>query len=231
MFAAAPASAQVVQSVQFGIGGVFPRGLDGRSDDDVLARNLIGEPMPGDPSVSDALAFQIGDFKSAQIFGEWNAALGRHVEFGAGLGFYRRTVPTVYFDVVDENDFDIEQSLRLRVIPLTALVRFLPVGDPTRVQPYVGAGLAALNFRYSEFGDFVDPSTLEIFTDRFVGSGTAFGGLVLGGLRIPLGGDVYGLGLEYRYQFGEGDLPDGEFVAEKIDLSGGQFNVTLLARF
>ena len=231
VFSASSASAQVVQSFQIGFGGVFPRGLDARTDGDVLVRNYVGEFMAADPSVTDALAFEIGDFKAPQIFGEWNVAVGRHIEFGAGLGFYRRTVPTVYLDVVDENDFDIGQSLRLRVVPLTALVRFFPVGGPADLQPYVGAGVSALNFRYSEFGDFVDPNTLDIFTDRFVGSGTAVGGLLLGGLRIPLGGDIYGMALEGRYQFGEGTLPESEFVADKIDLSGGQFNVTFLVRF
>jgi hypothetical protein len=234
--AASSASAQVVHSVQIGFGGVFPRGLDARSADDILLRNYVGAPMEADPSVSDALAFEIGDFKAAQIFGEWNVALNRHVEFGAGLGFYRRTVPTVYLDVVDENSFDIAQSLRLRVVPITALVRFLPFGGPGDVQPYLGAGVTALNFRYSEFGDFVDPRTLDIFTDRVSKSGTAVGGVLLGGVRIPLGGDIYGLGLEGRYHWGEGSLQDADsddklFVADKIDLGGGQFNVTFLLRF
>ncbi len=132
----------------------------------------------------------------------------------------------MYLDVVDENDFEIFQELKLRVVPLTGLVRFMPFGGPGDVQPYVGAGISALRFRYSEIGDFVDPRTLDIFPGTFVDTGTAFGGLLLGGVRIPLGGDIYGMGLEGRYQWGVGDLPDGEFVADKIDLAGGQFNVT-----
>lgn len=228
---ATAASAQTVHSVQLGVGGFFPRGLDGRADGDVLARNFFGEPMPADPTVTDALAFRVSDFKSGHVFGEWNVAIGRHIEFGAGLGFYKRTVPTVYLDVVDENNFEIEQELRLRVVPITALVRFLPFGGSGDVQPYVGAGISALRFRYSEVGDFVDPSTLDIFPDRVVANGTALGGLLLGGVRVPLGGDIYGLGLEGRYQFGVGDLPEGQFVADKIDLGGGQFNVTFLVRF
>jgi hypothetical protein len=231
LLASTAASAQTVQSVQIGVGGVFPRGLDGRTDGDVLVRNYFGAPMPGDPSLTDALAFRISDFKTGQIFGEWNVAVGRHIEFGAGVGFYRRTVPTVYLDLVDQDGFEIEQELKLRVVPLTALVRFLPFGGPNDVQPYVGAGISALRFHYSEVGDFVDPDTLDIFPGRFSTNGTAVGGLLLGGLRIPLNGDIYGLGLEGRYQWGEGDLPEGEFVGDKIDLSGGQFNVTFLVRF
>jgi hypothetical protein len=228
---ATPATAQVVQSLQVGIGGVYPRGIDTRSADDVLLRNVVGEAMPGDPSLTDALDFRISDFRSAQIFGEWNVAFGPNVEIGAGLGFYRRSVPSLYLDVVDQNGFDIEQTLRLRVVPVTGLVRFMPFGRPGDFQPYVGAGISVLNFRYSEVGDFVDPFTLDIFSDRFTANGTALGGVLVGGVRIPLGGDIYGMALEGRYQFGKGDLPEGEFVAEKIDLSGGQFNVTFLVRF
>ena len=231
LLVATAASAQTVHSVQIGFGGVFPRGLDGRASGDILVRNYFGEPMPANPSLTDALAFDIGDFNTAQIFGEWNVAFGRHVEFGAGLGFYKRSVTTVYLDVVDENDFEIVQELKLRVVPLTALVRFLPFGRPGDIQPYAGAGISALRFRYSETGEFVDPATLDIFPGTFANTGTAFGALLLGGVRIPFGGDIYGMGIEGRYQWGVGDLPSNEFVADKIDLGGGQFNVTFLVRF
>jgi hypothetical protein len=126
---AIPASAQVVQSFHVMTGGFFPRGIDSRDANDVLSRNFVGEFMPGDPTVTDALAFEIKDFRTGHLFGEWNVAFGDHIEVGAGLGFYRRSVPTLYLDVVDENRLDIEQTLKLRVVPFTALVRFLPFGN------------------------------------------------------------------------------------------------------
>ena len=230
---AAPASAQVVQSVQVGGGFVFPRGFDSRDQDDVLVRNLIGEALPAIPSLSDALAFEISDFRTGQLFGEWTVAFGDHIEFGAGLGFYRKTVPTVYFDLVDESDFEIEQQLRLRVVPVTGLVRFLPFGSPATVQPYVGAGISVLNFEYTESGAFVDGETLEVFEDRFRASGSPVGGLLLGGVRFPLGGDIYAFGMEGRYQFGTGETGglDEGFLADTIDLGAGQLNFTFLVRF
>lgn len=231
LLTATAASAQTVQSVQVGGGFVFPRGLEGRASGDVLVRNFFGEPMPADPLLSDALAFEIGDFRTGQIFGEWNIAFSRHVEFGAGLGFYRRTVNTVYLDVVDQDGFEIQQELGLRIIPVMGLVRFLPFGRPGDVQPYVGAGLGTLLYRYSEVGDFVDPENLDIFPAKYSATGAAFGGMLLGGVRFPVGGDIYGLGIEGRYQWGVGDLPSDQFVADKIDLSGGQLNFTFLVRF
>jgi hypothetical protein len=233
LLGAAPASAQVVQSLQIGGGALFPRGLESRSDEDVLLRNYLGEALPAIPDLSDALVFDFSDFNSGQFFGEWDVAVGDHIEFGVGVGVYGRTVPTVYLHLVDDSNFEIAQRLRLRVVPVTGLVRFLPFGRAGDVQPYLGVGVSALNFRYSETGSFVDGVTLEVFDDRFEASGTAIGALLLGGVRFPLGGDIFGFGIEGRYQTGEGDtggIAEG-FLADKIDLGAGQLNFTFLVRF
>jgi hypothetical protein len=233
LLVATPAAAQTVQTLQLGAGIFFPRGLDSRHDDDVLLRNALGETLADFPTLTDAIAFEMSDFRGGHFFGEWNVGFGDRVEVGAGVGFYRRSVPTVYYDLVDEFERDIEQRLSLRIVPVTGIVRFMPFGTPGDVQPYVGAGLALLNYRYSEAGDFVDPDTLEIYPDRYNKSGTTLGGLLLGGVRFPIGGDIYGLGIEGRYQFGTGDTggADEGFLADKIDLSGGQLNFTFLVRF
>lgn len=228
-----PASAQVVQSLHLG-GGIFsPKGFDSRVEGDVLVRDAFGEQLPGYPDLSDALVFDMSDFRSGQLFGEWNVAFGNHVEVGAGVGFYRRSTPSVYWDLVDEQGHEIDQTLQLRIVPLTAVVRFLPFGRIGDVQPYIGAGVGIFNYRYAEFGRFVDPDTLEIFEQRYRTSGAATGGVVLGGVRFPLGGDIYGLTLEYRHQFATGDTGglDNGFLDEKIDLGGGNFNIGFLIRF
>jgi opacity protein-like surface antigen len=112
-------------------------------------------------------------------------------------------------------------------------VKFLPFGTAGGFQPYVGAGISAVNFHYTETGDFVDPSTLEIFNDKFTADGFAFGTLIFGGARIPIGGDVYALQVEGRYLFGNGDTggADAGFLGDKIDLSGGSLNFGFLIRF
>lgn len=229
----APASAQVVQSLHLGGGFFAPKDFDSRVEGDVLVRDAFGEWLPAAPDLSDALVFEMADFRAGQLFGEWNVAFGNHIEIGAGVGLYRRSVPTIYYDLVDEQGREIEQTLRLRVIPTTAVVRFLPFGRAGDVQPYVGAGVGLFHYRYAEFGRFVDPETLDIFEDRFTATGSAPGGVVLGGIRFPLGGDVFGLTLEGRYQFATGNTGgiDAGFLDEKIDLGGGQFNVGFLIRF
>jgi hypothetical protein len=240
LFVAAPASAQVVHSLHFGLGGHFPNGAGSRSGDDVMLRNFLGEPFGFDPSVTDALSFEFSDFRTGYFFGEWNVAFGDHVEVGAGLGFTRRTVPTVYLEVEDENtQVNIFQSLHLQTIPVTGLVRFLPFGHAATVQPYVGAGVSLMSFRYREQGEFVDTDTSEIFNAVYRTSGVATGGVIVGGIRFPVKGDVFAITIEGRRHFATGDLGtdysdsnlENDFLTEKIDLGGTQFTGGLLIRF
>jgi opacity protein-like surface antigen len=221
---ATPASAQVVQAVQVGFGAFLPRGFDSRVEGDTLVENL---------STFEPLAFEVREFRNVNVFGEWIVAVGDYVEGAAGIGYYGKTVPSVYRNLVDADGSEIEQDLRLRIIPISGVVRFLPFGRAGDFQPYVGAGVTIMNWRYSEVGEFVDTVDFTIFPARFVASGTTPGGLVLGGIRIPIQGDIYALTAEYRYQFGSADTggADEGFLGDKIDLSGGNFNVGFLVRF
>ena len=57
--------------------------------------------------------------------------------------------------------------------------------------------------------------------------------LVLGGLRMPIGGDIYALTFEGRYQWGSADSGGAanEFLGDKIDLGGGSISFGFLVRF
>jgi hypothetical protein len=223
---ALPARAQVVQSVQFG-GGVFlPRGYDAR---------IAGDTLVADLTAFEPLLFDIKDFRSGVVFGEWNVAFGPHVEVAGDISYLRRTVPSVYRNLVNDaqNGAEIRQDLRLQMAPVMAVVRFLPVGRPGDVQPYVGAGMGIVNWRYSEVGDFVDTADYSIFNYRYIASGHDTAGVVLGGVRAPIGGDIYAFNIEYRYQFGSGNTggADVGFLGDKIDLSGGILRFGVMVRF
>lgn len=219
LLVAAPAAAQVVQGFQIGGGGFMPTGYDARPSNDVLVTDL------------NTLSFDIGHFNGAQVFGEYNVDLGKHLEVGAGLGYYQRTTPSVYTGFVSTDGSNINQDLRLRIIPISAVVRFMPFGKPGRVQPYVGAGVAALRWRYSEFGEFLDSTNTNIFNGSFVGTGTSPAGILLGGVRLPMNGDVFGVMAEVRYTWGTGNLSTNDFLSNKIDLSGTSFNFSFQVRY
>ena len=180
------------QAIGFTLGGFFPKGLDSRDAEDVLLRD------------HDDLVFNISDFKGASLSGEWLFALGDFVEAGVGAGFYQRTVPTVYREFTHDSGNEIEQDLKLRIVPVTATVRFLPIGRGS-VEPYVGVGIGAFNWRYSETGEFVDTSDSSVFRATYKANGTAVGPVFLAGIRAPIA-EVWDVGGEVQFQRATGEI-------------------------
>src|SRR5262249_3692258 len=221
------ANAQVVRvnrgdarnAIGFNVGYFSLRGEDSRVEDDVLLADL------------NDLAFQVKDFNNVTFGGEWLFAVGEYFEGGVGLGFYQETVPSVYRDFEDSDGTQIAQDLKLRIVPITGTVRFLPMGRRGPVEPYVGAGIGIFNWRYSEIGEFVDFSDGTIFRARFVADGNAFGPVVLAGVRVPVG-DTMLVGGEIRWQRAEGDTSkEVGLLGTKIDLGGFTTSFTMHFRF
>ena len=216
---AAPALAQQ-QTVNFTIGGFVPRGEDARVAGDVLTENRT------------FLVFDIDEFKSAAVGGEWLFPIGSFVEGGAGVSFTRRTVPTVYDCCVDNSGNEIEQELRLRRIPIDLTLRVLPLSASSPVQIYVGGGLSLISWRYTETGDFIDFNNNRlVFRDTFVGKGVEPGGVVLAGVRFQ--GRTATGGFEVKYHKADADFEsdDDEFAAPRIDLGGWTYQATFGVRF
>ena len=228
--AARPASAQ--QSLNLQIGVFVPTGSQS-SNGTVISSRDVNDVLAGDIPFLD---FTMKDFNGPTVNGEWLFGVGDKVEAGLGIGFYSRTVPSVYANVVNKNGTEIQQDLKLRVVPFTATVRFLPLGQKAGIVPYVGAGIGVFAWRYQETGQFVDFSDNSIFSGTFTGSGTTIGPVVLGGVRVPI--DNWGIGGEIRYQHAKGDLPTDQGFAggtsahgPTIDLGGFNFLFSINFRF
>jgi hypothetical protein len=217
-----PAAAQ--QSFNIFLGGFVPRGLDARGNDDVLFSdsNILA-------TFNRNAGIDVNEFNMVTLGGEWLVGVGNNFEGSLGLGFYTRTVPTSYTDFTNTNGTEIEQNLKLRIVPFTATVRFLPMGRRSSLVPYIGAGVGVFAWRYSETGQFVDFSDRSIYQANFVGSGSSTGPVILGGVRLPLGGTT--VGGEIRYQSAKGNLSTQDFLAPKVDLSGFNYLFTVGFRF
>ena len=227
LLAPALAEAQIVRvsrgearnAIGFNIGYFAVRGEDSRVVDDVLLADL------------NDFAFQVKDFNGATFGGEWLFGLGDYLEGGLGVGFYQRTVPSVYADLQDTDGTEIAQDLKLRVVPMAATLRFLPIGRGNAAQPYVGAGIGIFNWRYTETGEFVGSDGL-LFRHRYIADGNTVGPVVLAGIRAPVG-DAWLVGGEIRWQRAEGDIDRirTELLGDKIDLGGWTTNFTVHVRF
>ena len=227
VFATPSASAQ--QSVNFFLGGFVPAPVDSRGDinnglsNDVLVNNL------------NFLAFRVRSFDGVTFGGEYLVGVGDFFDVGASIGYYQQTVPAVDINYLNSNGSNIAADLKLRIVPFTATARLLPLGHRAPIVPYVGGGVAIYGWRYSESGSFVDytppvPRNPPVFNATFVGSGSAVGPVVVGGVRVPIG--PMAPGFEVRWQGGKGDLPGNQsFSGSKIDLGGINYLVTFEVRF
>jgi hypothetical protein len=209
--------AQAQQSFDVNLGVFAPKPEDSRVEGDVLAINRA------------YLYFEFADFTGFLGEAAVSTELGRYFEASVGFGGYQRTVPTVYADKVFSDGREIEQDLKLRILPLTAMLRIFPIGHRRAVQPYIGVGIAANFWRYSETGEFVDFVDDSIYRAAYVANGTAFGPVGVFGVRGRLTPQM-DLGLEARLSWAEAELNE-DFLGDKLDLGGGALLATLKFRF
>jgi hypothetical protein len=225
----AVASAQIVQvhsgpsdarqTLNFSLGYFVLKGLDSRVDDDVLLNDLQN---------AEPLLFEVNDFNNVTFGGEYLFGLNRYLEAGVGVNYYQRTVHSIFANVTHADGGEITQDLKLRTIPMSFTARFLPIGRGS-VEPYIGAGLVVIPWRYSEVGEFVDFDG-TIFPARYIDDGTAVGPTILGGVRGLAGSFV--VGGEVRWQKAEASgLRDAGFLGDKLDLGGWTTNFTFGFRF
>jgi outer membrane protein W len=213
-------SNEAAQTVNFSVGYFALKGLDSRVDDDVIFNELQS---------AQPLLFEVKDLNGVPVGGEYLFGIQRNFEVGVGLAFSQRTAHSVYANLTNADNSEITQDIKLRQVPVSFTGRFLILPRGSVVEPYVGAGIVAIKYQYSEVGSFVD-SDFSIFPARYVAKGTASGPVVLAGVRAPM--DRFVAGAELRWQKAEakGLLNDG-FIGDKLDLGGWTTNFTFGVRF
>jgi Outer membrane protein beta-barrel domain len=222
---AVPARAQD-QGFSVNFGYFWPKGEESRASGDVLNANKCLDVS----FVCEPQLFDVDDFGSGTFGAEYIVGVGRFIEVSGGIGYYQKTVPVIYERFQDIDGSEIDSDFKLRIVPITGIVRFVPTGRRAPIQPYAGIGIAALRWHYSESGEFLDPVTLEIFRDQFKADGTEVAPVYLGGVRAPIG-DNFLIGGEVRFVNAEGDLDPTEFQGDRIDLGGTTFLANLTWRF
>ncbi len=124
---AAPANAQN-QGVTFTFGYFAPKGQDSRVAGDVLnADRCLDVSFQCEP-----LLFDVSDFGGLSFSGEYSIGIGKYFEAAFDVGFTQQTVPSVYALVTRPDGSEIQQDLKLRIVPITGLVRFIPTGRHAR---------------------------------------------------------------------------------------------------
>ena len=131
-----------------------------------------GQPHRPGQARSDLVArFEIGDFNGSTFGGEWLVRLSNYLEVGAGVGYYQKTCRASIATSTDDDGTEIAQDLKLRIVPMTATVRFLPLGRGSGIEPYVGGGhrLLQLALHRDRRVRRTSPTTHLHTCDRYIG--------------------------------------------------------------
>ncbi len=78
---------------------------------------------------------QKDDFNGWFGGGEFTANVHPNVELGLAIEGYAKEIPTVYRDYVRPSGKEIQQTLKLQTIPVSAIVRFLPAAAIAKSRP------------------------------------------------------------------------------------------------
>jgi opacity protein-like surface antigen len=193
--------------------------------------------------VTRQLTLNKRDFGSLTIGADVGFRMTSQLDLTLDAGYSRSSHKSEFRDFVDNNNLPIEQTTTFERIPLTANLKLhlAPTGRsigklawiPSRIVPYVGAGVGVMAYRFRQQGDFVDfstnavfPSTLDTQED---GKDWAFVQQAMAGVEYNFS-PMVGLTLDARYLHGRGDLGTAFTGYDKIDLSGASASVGISLR-
>jgi len=181
--------------------------------------------------VQEQLTVERKDFNAPAIGVDLDLALTPRASIVAGFDLSKSSKDSEYRNFVDNQRLPILQTTSLREFNLSASVKFAltPRGReissrawiPAAATPYIGAGGGMLNYRFVQFGDFidVDDPAMGIFTDTFRSQGWAPSAHVFGGVDVKVLKRMYVSG-EGRYLWSSA-TPDRDFIGfDPIDLAG-----------
>jgi outer membrane protein W len=179
--------------------------------------------------ITSELTLKKSDFRAASFGGDLGVPIRQHFATVFSFEYSRATTNSESRDFIEDNGDPITQTTRLTQVPITVTLRYYPrkMGEtagsyawiPTRLNPYIGAGVGFLHYSFTQFGRFVDRQTLNIFDATFKSRGFTDTEHLVGGIDISLSPRIF-VNAEGRYSWASGDLSNDFAGFHPVDLSG-----------
>ena len=195
------------------------------------------------------------DFNAPGVNARLAVMLNERIDLAFELGYSRSEAWSEYVDWGEDlgngERLPIEHKTGLSRVPASASLRYF-FNDrgreisrfawvPSKINPYVGAGVGRVYYSYEESGDFInfsDPSSdcqtyqaCPIVSSEFTSDGTGWMTHVFGGAEFSLAAHFV-LNVEGRYTWAEAEMDRTDFQGYgPIDLSGFQATAGIGVRF
>jgi outer membrane protein W len=181
-----------------------------------------------------------GDFDAFDLGADLAFALSPRLDLVFDISYSGMSKGSEFRNFVDNNQQPIQQTTSFQRTPITVNARYYltPRGRqighfawvPNRVVPYVGAGVGAMYYDFTQKGDFIDDSTRAVFNDSFHSGGWAAMAQAIAGIEWSIG-PHWALKTEARYLTASA-APSSDFSGfHRIDLSGVTSSVGFFVRF
>ncbi len=190
--------------------------------------------------VTSNLTLSKRDFNSPS--GEVDASLtiSPRLDFMVSSGYAASSTPSEFRNFTGSDGLPIQQTTRFSRVPVTAGLRYYltergrQVGSfawiPSKYAFYTGGGVGWVWSRFSQTGDFVDFSTLDVFTHQYTSSSTSAMADVFTGVDYSLNPRM-ALTAQAKYAFSRANMGDDWQGFNQIDLSGLAFTAGVHFRF
>jgi opacity protein-like surface antigen len=205
-----------------------------RAGGDLFGQTL-DEFIPAGADTLASLSFNapyVGGELAFRPWERWDVALG--------FGWTRSRTVSEYRRWVDNLNAPIEQETTFQLITgtLGAKYYFLDRGRrvgrlawvPSRLAPFVGAGVGVASYEFRQVGDFIDTSTLEILNDYQESRGEGFLGYGAAGLDLVVARNAI-VTAEARYTLSNAAVRGSYVGFRDMDLAGLQLMVGLGFQF
>jgi hypothetical protein len=186
------------------------------------------------------LTLDRSDFLAPALSAEIAVLEKSRFDVGLGFGWAESHSRSEFREFIGDDGLPIEQTTKLRIMPLTLSARLLGVPRgrtlsnlawlPATLTPYVGGGVGLTFYRLEQQGEFINPSSSAIFIDEYSASGRAFTGHAMAGADYWFSPRV-GANLEGRYSWGGAGLTGSFRTYDRIDLSGMQLGIGVSFRW
>lgn len=191
--------------------------------------------------VTNQLTLNKGDFSGPMVGADLALRVAPQFDIVLGASYAGTSNPSHFRHFVDQNNAEITQVTDLRRVPimLSGRLYLTPQGRsvgrfawvPARFAPYVGAGVGAMWYRFSQHGDFVDfQNNNNVFTSEFTSSRWTPAAQGMAGVDFTLTPRIALTG-EAKYIYAKGSLDQSFSGFNNIDLSGLSTTIGLTFRY
>jgi opacity protein-like surface antigen len=164
------------------------------------------------------LTLEESDFRAPAFGFDFGVYIHSHFAALGSFDYARTTEQSEYRHFIEDNGNSIIQKTQFSQYSLLGKFRYYPmktgetIGSyswvPTRFSPYIGAGMGLAHYEFSQYGDFVNSLTYNIFTDTLSTRNSAFMKQLSAGLDIALAPHIIA-NVEGRYSWAKGSISMG----------------------